>query len=56
MDEKTIIAIKARGIIMIPTEGNNDLIAVKNEYFFILTLDAVADGPILLSTAVANRG
>lgn len=42
-------------MIMIPMKGNNDLAGDKTEFFFILALDAVAYGPILLSTAVANR-
>ncbi|WP_125828797.1 hypothetical protein [Serratia oryzae] len=41
---------------MIPTKGNNDLTGGKNEIFFALALDAGSDGPILLTTAVANRG
>jgi len=36
--------------------GNNDLTAGKNEIFFAQALDAAPDGPILLTTAVANRG
>ncbi|MBC3249986.1 hypothetical protein H8I69_07145 [Serratia fonticola] len=56
MAEKPITSIRARGIIMIPTPGNNDLAADKNEIFFALPLDAGVDGPILLATAVADRG
>jgi len=56
MAEKPITSIRARGIIMIPTTGNNDLNDDKNEIFFTLALDAGADGPILFATAVADRG
>ncbi|MHA7845270.1 hypothetical protein [Serratia sp. D1N4] len=56
MAEKSLASIRARGIIMIPMKGNNDLTVGKNEIFFTQALDAGSDGPILLTTAVADRG
>ncbi|MBI6180170.1 hypothetical protein [Serratia proteamaculans] len=56
MAEKTLTSIRARGIIMIPRTGNNDLSDDKNEFFFALPLDAGWYGPILFATAVADRG
>ncbi|MFC3950190.1 hypothetical protein [Serratia entomophila] len=56
MAEKPLTSIRARGIIMIPGTGNNDLDDDKKEIFFALPLDAELDGPILFATAVADRG
>jgi hypothetical protein len=56
MAEKLITSIRARGIIMIPRTGNNDLSDDKKEIFFVLPLDARLYDPILFATAVADRG
>ncbi|MEM6051386.1 hypothetical protein AAH450_12515 [Erwinia sp. P7711] len=40
--------LRPRGIIKIRRRGNIDLKSDKKDFFFLLPLDAVVDGPILV--------
>ncbi|PJE86294.1 hypothetical protein CU280_18460 [Yersinia mollaretii] len=55
-DQKVVNSLSARGIIMIPAIGNNDLEGDKKYFFFTSPLDDEFRGPILFPTAGANRG